>query len=92
MNVYTFGMRGLNGGFMEGARVVIDHKICDLRVSKFSLQKPAPRIDWERERSKTSFICPKDFIALIKANLAGGVAIAFKRTCQLRKKRSMRAL
>jgi hypothetical protein len=46
MNVYAFGMCGLNGSFMEGARVVIDHKICDLLFSKFSLQKPAPRMDW----------------------------------------------
>tara|TARA_A200000113_G_scaffold198854_1_gene191198 strand:- start:206 stop:409 length:204 start_codon:yes stop_codon:yes gene_type:complete len=25
---------------------VIDLKICDLLFSKFSLQKPAPRMDW----------------------------------------------
>lgn len=83
MKVYAFGMRGLNGIFMEGARVVIDHKICDLLVSKFSLQKPAPRMGWQRVRNKILLICPKDFIFLIKANLADGVAIAFKRRCQL---------
>jgi hypothetical protein len=83
MNVYTFGMRGLNGGFMEGERVVIDHKICDLLVSNLSLQKPAPGLKRQRENHKILFICPKDFIALIESNLAGGVSIAFKRTCQL---------
>ena len=83
MNVYAFGMRGLNGGFMEGARVVIDHKICDLLIPKLSLQKPAPGLKRQRESHKILFICPKDFIALIEANLAGGVAIAFKHTCKL---------
>lgn len=83
MNVYTFGMRGLNGGFMEGARVVIDHKICDLLVSNLSLEKPAPGLERQRESHKILFVCPKEFIALIESNLAGAVAIAFKRTCQL---------
>ena len=83
MNVYALGMRDLNGSFMEGARVVIDHKICNLFISKLSLQKPAPRMNRQRESDKISLICPKNFIALIKANLAGHVAITFKRTCQL---------
>jgi hypothetical protein len=83
VNVYTFGMRGLNGGFMEGARVVIDHKICDLLVSNLWFEKPAPGLERQRESYKILFVCPKDFIALIESNLAGRVAIAFKRTCQL---------
>jgi hypothetical protein len=83
MNVYTFGMRGLNGGFMERARVVVDHKICDLLVPNLSLQEPASGLKRQRKSHKILLVCPKDFIALIEYNLAGGVAIAFKRTCQL---------
>jgi len=83
MNVYAFGMRGLNGSFMEGVRIVIDQKICDLLVLNLSLQKPALGLERQRESHKILFICPKDFIVLIEANLAVGVAIAFKRNCQL---------
>jgi len=41
------------------------------------------RLARQCESHEILFICPKDFIALIEANLAGGVAIAFNRTCQL---------
>jgi hypothetical protein len=47
------------------------------------LEKPAPGLERQRESHKILFVCPKDFIALIESNLAGGVAIAFKRTCRL---------
>ncbi len=68
---------------MEDARVIIGRKTCDPLVPKLSLQKPAPGIERQREGHKILFICPKDFIALIRANLAAGVTIAFKRISQL---------
>ena len=50
------------------------------------------RLARQCESNEILFICSKDFIALIEANLVGGVAIAFKNSPASFEKRSMRPL